>query len=56
MTTPYQLPCPIARTLDLIGERWAMLILRDLMVEGPRKFGDLSDPCPAAAPIPSPRA
>jgi DNA-binding HxlR family transcriptional regulator len=41
MTTPYQLPCPIARTLDLIGERWAMLILRDLMVEGPRKFGDL---------------
>ena len=32
--------CPIARTLDVIGERWTVLILRDLVVGGPRKFQD----------------
>jgi len=37
----YDLPCPIARTLDIVGERWTWLILRDLLLEGPRKFQDL---------------
>lgn len=32
--------CPIARVLDVIGERWTILILRDLMVSGPRRFQD----------------
>jgi len=32
--------CPIARTLDVIGERWTILILRDLVVGGARKFQD----------------
>jgi DNA-binding HxlR family transcriptional regulator len=33
--------CPIARTLDIVGERWTILILRDLVLSGPRKFQDL---------------
>jgi len=37
----YNLQCPIARTLDVVGERWTWLILRDLLLEGPRKFQDL---------------
>jgi DNA-binding HxlR family transcriptional regulator len=36
----YDLRCPVARTLDIIGERWTILILRDLFREGPRKFND----------------
>jgi DNA-binding HxlR family transcriptional regulator len=32
--------CPVARTLDIIGERWTILILRDLLLDGPRKFQD----------------
>jgi DNA-binding HxlR family transcriptional regulator len=32
--------CPIARTLEVIGERWTFLILRDLVLDGPRKFQD----------------
>ena len=32
--------CPVARTLGIIGERWTILILRDLMRQGPRKFQD----------------
>jgi DNA-binding HxlR family transcriptional regulator len=31
----------LARTLELVGERWSFLILRDLWVRGPRKFGQL---------------
>jgi DNA-binding HxlR family transcriptional regulator len=37
---PYDMRCPIARTLDIIGERWTILILRDLVVGGPQKFQD----------------
>ena len=32
--------CPIARSLDVIGERWTMLIVRELVRFGPRKFQD----------------
>ena len=32
--------CPVARTLSIVGERWTILILRDLLRDGPRKFQD----------------
>ena len=41
MSTSYEQFCPVARTLDVIGERWTILILRDLLLEGPRKFHQL---------------
>lgn len=31
--------CPVARTLDLVGERWSLLIVRDAM-DGARSFTD----------------
>jgi DNA-binding HxlR family transcriptional regulator len=37
---PYDMRCPIARTLDIVGERWTILILRDLAISGPRRFQD----------------
>src|SRR5262247_185107 len=40
MSSSYDLKCPVARALDIIGERWTILILRDLLREGPRKFQD----------------
>jgi DNA-binding HxlR family transcriptional regulator len=33
-------PCGIARALDVIGERWALLIVRELLF-GPKRFTDL---------------
>ena len=36
----YKLLCPIARGLDRIGDRWTLLILRDLHA-GPARFTDL---------------
>ena len=35
--------CPIARALELIGDRWTLLILRDLHLEGAQKFHELQD-------------
>src|SRR5690242_9946041 len=40
MPAPYDRHCPVARTLDIIGERWTILILRDLVLAGPRRFQD----------------
>lgn len=36
----YHDACGAAHGLDLIGERWALLVVRELMM-GPRRFGDL---------------
>jgi DNA-binding HxlR family transcriptional regulator len=33
--------CPVARALEIIGDRWTILILRDLLTQGPRRFQDL---------------
>jgi DNA-binding HxlR family transcriptional regulator len=37
--------CPVAHALDLIGDRWALLIVRELML-GQRRFTDLADALP----------
>jgi len=42
--------CPVARTLDLIGERWTILLLRDLLLQGPRRFQDFQTSLPGVAP------
>src|ERR1700716_3354934 len=40
MQRSYQQTCPIAKGLDVLGERWTLLILREL-IGGPRRYGDL---------------
>lgn len=32
--------CPVATTVDLIGNKWKLLILRDILT-GPKRFGEL---------------
>jgi DNA-binding HxlR family transcriptional regulator len=51
MAKTYDIPrCPVARTLDLIGERWTVLILRDLFLQGPRRFQDFQESLAGIAP------
>ena len=50
MTAGYDLKCPIARTLDIIGERWTILILRDLLRNGPCRFQDFQRAFPGLSP------
>lgn len=40
MSRTYNQECVLAYALDLLGERWTLLILRELFL-GPRRFGDL---------------
>ena len=51
----YHDACGAAHGLDLVGERWALLVMRELMF-GPRRFGDLkSDLCGVSANVLSQR-
>lgn len=47
-TRVYNQNCPIARGLDVIGERWTLLIVREL-VGGPRRYSDLRAELPGIA-------
>lgn len=50
MARSYRQPCPVARTLDMIGERWTILILRDLLKRGPRRYQDFQESLAGVAP------
>jgi DNA-binding HxlR family transcriptional regulator len=34
--------CPIAASLDVLGDRWTMLILRDMLLGGKSQFGEFA--------------
>lgn len=40
--------CAIARALDVVGERWALLVVRELLF-GPQRFSDLRRALPKAS-------
>lgn len=40
--------CPIARAVDRVGERWAILVIRELVL-GPQRFSDLRRALPGAS-------
>lgn len=42
-------PCGVARALDLVGERWALLVVRELLL-GPKRFTDLRAGLPHLGP------
>jgi DNA-binding HxlR family transcriptional regulator len=50
MTVGYGQSCPVARALDIVGERWSLLILRDLNRKGPLRFQAMSQGLPGLAP------
>src|SRR3954470_15183429 len=41
--------CGIARALDVVGERWALLVVRELLL-GPKRFTDLRAGLPGLGP------
>jgi DNA-binding HxlR family transcriptional regulator len=48
-TRTYGDPCGVARSLDVVGERWALLVVRELLL-GPKRFADLRAGLPAMSP------
>jgi DNA-binding HxlR family transcriptional regulator len=49
MARSYEQYCPIAAALDVVGDRWTLLIMREL-VTGDRRFTDLREHLPGIAP------
>ena len=48
MLTKEELPeCPVATTVQLIGNKWKMLIIRNLIDSGKQRFTDFSKTIPA---------
>src|SRR6476646_6452377 len=45
----YEHFCPVSRALETIGERWSLLIVRDLLA-GPRRFSELRRSLAAITP------
>jgi len=45
----YEQACPIARSLDVVGERWTLLLVRELL-PGPRRFKELDELLPKLGP------
>jgi len=49
MQKTYNLACNIARTLDLVGDRWTLLIIRDLLA-GLSRFNEIRESLKGIAP------
>ena len=48
MLTREELPeCPVATTVQLIGNKWKLLIIRNLIYNGTQRFGDFIKTIPA---------
>ena len=45
MAKKFEQYCPVAHALELVGERWSLLIVRELL-KGPKRYTDLADALP----------
>jgi len=49
MAKEYNQSCPVAKTLEVVGDRWTLLVVRDLL-RGTQRFQDLLGSLPGIAP------
>jgi DNA-binding HxlR family transcriptional regulator len=49
MAKRYEQSCPVAKSLEVIGDRWTLLVVRDLL-RGTQRFRDLLGSLPGIAP------
>ena len=49
MPKRYGQACPVAKSLDVVGDRWTLLLVRDLL-RGPQRFQDLQGSLKGIAP------
>ena len=41
--------CSVAKALDVVGDRWTLLIVRELLLQGPCRYTDLKNGLPGIA-------
>ena len=50
MAERYDVKCPVGRAMNAVGDRWTIMILRDLFTHEARRFHDLVDSLPGLSP------
>ena len=50
MKKKFRSGCPIASTLDVVGDKWSLLIIRDMLVKHKKTFKEISDSDEKIAP------
>jgi DNA-binding HxlR family transcriptional regulator len=50
MKNNFRSGCPLASTLDIVGDKWSLLIVRDMLLQGKKTFKDFSTSPEGIAP------
>ena len=50
MKKKFRSGCPIASALDVVGDKWSLLIIRDMLIKHKKTFKELSDSDEKIAP------
>ena len=50
MKKEFRSGCPISSTLDVVGDKWSLLIIRDMLVKQKKTFKEISDSYEKIAP------
>jgi len=50
MKNTFRSGCPIASTLDIVGDKWSLLIIRDMLIKHKKTFKEISDSDERIAP------
>ena len=50
MENNFRSGCPIASTLDIVGDKWSLLIVRDMLLQGKKNFKEFSASSEGIAP------
>lgn len=50
MKNNFRSGCPVASTLDIIGDKWSLLIVRDMLLQGKKAFKEFSTSPEGIAP------
>ena len=50
MKKDFRSSCPVCSTLDIIGDKWSLVIIRDMILEHKKTFKEISDSKEAIAP------
>jgi len=50
MKNKFRSACPIASTLDVVGDKWSLLIIRDMLVQHKKTFKQISESDEKIAP------
>ena len=50
MKKEFRSGCPISSTLDVVGDKWSLLIIRDMLIKHKRTFKEISDSYERIAP------